>query len=250
VQEGVEALLGVCMPCGGAMEGEHRGVEWGVPEGALDKTGVDARCEPRRGVGRAEGVDGDAHFGHAGTGCGGPEGALDTGATHGRGRDRTVVVIAPGGGKEPGGMPRGFPGGAQQRERISGQGDIPVLGALAAMDLDLEALTVTVRDLQEEGFVEPEAHARDGGEIDLVVPGGGRCEQSLALLHTADGGEPVGRLRTQERQRGPVALEHLLGEEAETASAETHGRWGEAVDVFPRKECWSSCAEMRSGDVW
>jgi hypothetical protein len=37
------------------------------------------------------------------------------------------------------------------------------------MDMDLEALAVDVRDLEGEGFMEPEAQAIDRGEVDLVV---------------------------------------------------------------------------------
>ncbi len=54
-------------------------------------------------------MDGHTYFGNAGTVFGGAEGALDTGATHGRGRGRTVFVIPPSGGKEPGVVTMGFP---------------------------------------------------------------------------------------------------------------------------------------------
>jgi len=39
------------------------------------------------------------------------------------------------------------------------------------MARDLEALASDVRDLEEEGCMEPAAHARDGGAGDLVVQG-------------------------------------------------------------------------------
>ena len=61
-----------------------------------------------------QGMDGHAQCGEPGPVCGGTEGALDTGATQGRGRRRTVGVIAPGGGKAPGGVTMGFPGGAEE----------------------------------------------------------------------------------------------------------------------------------------
>ena len=215
---------------------EHGGFELGVPQGALDETGVHAGFEQMGGVGMPQGMDGDAHFGDAGSLFGCAEGALDTGATHGGGRRRTLVVIPPGGGKEPGGVPMGFPGGAEQREGLGGQGDVPVFGALAAVDMDLEALAIDVGDLQGEGFMEPEAQAIDGGEGDLVVQGGGGREEPPDLLHTEDGGETVGGLRAQERQGVPVALEDVLREEADTAVADAHGRWGEAVDVFAVQE--------------
>ena len=63
-------------------------------------------------VGMPQGMDGNAHFGDPSSVFGFAEGALDTGATHGGGRRRTLDVIAPRGGKEPGGVPLGFPVGA------------------------------------------------------------------------------------------------------------------------------------------
>jgi hypothetical protein len=67
-----------------------------------------------------EGMDGDAHFGDPGPVFRCAEGALDTGATHRGSRRRTLEVIAPGGGKEPGGVTMGFPVGAEQREGRGG----------------------------------------------------------------------------------------------------------------------------------
>ena len=98
-------------------------------------------------------------------------------------------MIAPGGGKEPGGVPVDCPGGAQQREGLGGQGDGAVLGARATMDIDLEALPINGRDLEEEGCMEPESQAINGGEGGLMVEGGGRLQESLDLLHTENGGE-------------------------------------------------------------
>ncbi len=145
-------------------------------------------------------------------------------------------MIAPGGGQEPGRVPRGFPGGAEQREGICGQGDLAVCGALASMDLDLEALPVNIGDVKGEGFVEPEAQARDGGEGDLVVHRCGRREEPPDLLDTEDGWQPVVGWCAQERQGVPVALEHVLREEAETPGADAHGRWSKAIDVLAVQE--------------
>src|SRR5262249_45556089 len=91
---------------------------------------------------------------------------------------------------------------------------------------------IKVRALEEEGFREPEAQAINGGEVGLMVEGGGRLQESLHLLHTADGREPVGGWCTQERERGPIALEDMLREEADATRAEAHGRGGQAIDVF------------------
>jgi hypothetical protein len=104
------------------------------------------------------------------------------------------------------------------------------------MDMDVEALAGNVSDLEEEGFMEPQTQAIDGGQVDLVVERGGGGEQPLDLLHTADGGQPVGDLRTNEREGVPITLENMLIEEAEAAVAEAHGRRGEAVDIFAVEE--------------
>jgi hypothetical protein len=104
------------------------------------------------------------------------------------------------------------------------------------MDMDLKALAIDVRDLKEEGFLEPEAQAIDRGEVDLVVQGGGRFEEPPHLFHTEHGGETVGGLRAEECEGVPVAFEDVLIEEANTAVADTHGRGGEAVDIFAVQE--------------
>jgi hypothetical protein len=236
VHEGVEALVGLCMPGLGEVEGEHRGFEWGVPQGALDEPGIEASVEQMGGVGMSEGRDGHAHVSDPGPLFGGAEGTLDTGATHGGSRRRAVFLIAPGGGKEPGRVPMGFPGGAEQSESLFGQGDVTVFGALAAVDMALEALAIDVGHLEGEGFMEPESQARDGGEGGLMVQGCGRLEETSDLLKAEDGGETVCGLSPKERQRVPIALEDVLREEADTAGAETHGSRGEAVDVFAVQE--------------
>jgi hypothetical protein len=81
--------------------------------------------------------------------------------------------------------------------------------------------------------MEPEAHAADGGEGNLVVERGGGRQESPDFLHTEHSGKLVGGLRAQECEGVPVALEDVLREEADAALADTHGRWGEAVDIFP-----------------
>ena len=136
---------------------------------ALDETGIHAGFEQMGGVGMPQGMDGHACFGDPGTVFGFTEGALDTGATHGRGSRSALFLIAPSGGQEPGRVTGGVPGGAAQREGLCGQGDVPVCGALAAVDLDLEALAIDVGDLQRAGCMAPQSSAGDGGAGDLVV---------------------------------------------------------------------------------
>jgi hypothetical protein len=188
---------------------------------------VTSAGEQRRSVGMPAGMDGDAPGGAPGPVLRGAAGALDPGAPHRGSRRRTLEVIAPGGGT------RGLPGGAEPREGRGGQGAVAVLGALATMDLDREALAINGRDLEDEGCMEPEAPTRDGRKVDWIVPGGRGCEELPDFRHPEDGGELVGAWRAQERQGVPSAREDGLSAEAHTAGAETHGRGGEASDVFP-----------------
>ena len=102
--------------------------------------------------------------------------------------------------------------------------------------MDLEALAIDVGDLQEEGFMEPESQAIDGGEVDLVVEGCGRLEEPPDLLDTEHGGETVCGLSAHERQGVPVALEDVLIEEADATVADAHRSGSEAIDVFAVQE--------------
>jgi hypothetical protein len=143
-----------------------------------------------------------------------------------------LFVITAGGGKEPGLVAMGFPGGAEQREGLFRQRDVPVFGALAAVDMDLEALAVNVGDLKGECLVEPPSQARDGGAGDLVVQRGGGREETPNFFNTKAGREPVGGLSPKQRQGVPITLENVLREESDATVAEAHGSWGEAIDVF------------------
>jgi hypothetical protein len=224
------------MPCVGEVEGDHGGCEWGVPQGARDETGSDPSFEPRGGVGMPERRDGHAGCGEPGPWCGCAEGALHTGATHGGERRRTVVLIAPSGGKEPGRVTVGLPRGPQPPQGRFGQGDVTVFGALAAVDMDLEARAIDGGDLEGEGFMKPESHARDGGAGDLMVERCGRLEETLHFCHTEHGGETVGGLRAYEREGVPVAREDVWREAADATGAEAHGRGGKAIDIVAVQE--------------
>ena len=157
MHQGVETRVGLFLPFVGEVEVNHGRFALRVSQGTLDEPGIHASFEQMGGVGMPQGMDGDAPFGDAGPLCGFAEGALDTAATHRGSRRRTLGVIAPGGGKEPGGVPMGFPVGSEESECLFGEGDISIFGALAAMDMDLETWAIDVGDLQEEGFVESES---------------------------------------------------------------------------------------------
>jgi len=102
--------------------------------------------------------------------------------------------------------------------------------------MDLEALAIDGRDLEGEGFMQPQSQAVDGGEVDLVVQRCGGLEETPNFFNTEDGGEVVGGSSPNQRQGVPITLEDVLGEEADATVAEAHGRWGEAIDVCAVQE--------------
>ncbi len=219
-----------------------------MPQGALDETEVHAGFEQMGGVRMSEGRDGHTCLGDAGSWCGCAEGALDAGPTPGGGRHRTVLLIPPGGGKEPGVVTRGVPGGSQQSQRIFGQGDVTILGALASVDMDLEALAVHSGDLKGAGFMEPETQTRDGGEGDLMVSGGSRREETSDFFHTEDSGETVSGLSAHERQSGPVTLQDVRREASDAAVADAQRSRGEAVDICSVQEVLLKCLFSDAGE--
>lgn len=97
----------------GEVEGDHRGFESRMPQVLLDKAEVHAGFEQIRGGRMPERMDGNLAFGKTGALFGLTEGALDPGPTHGRDSRRAVLLIPPGGGKEPGAVVVGCPGGPQ-----------------------------------------------------------------------------------------------------------------------------------------
>jgi hypothetical protein len=70
----------------------------------------------------------------------------------------------------------------------------------------------------------------------------GGLEETPNFCNTENSRETGCALRAQEREGVPIALEDVLREAADAAGADTHGRWGEAIDVFAVQEgvleCW------------
>lgn len=215
---------------------EHGGVKPGGAEREWDASEVDAGFEQMGGVRMSEGRQSTAEFGNAGPLCGFAAGALDPGPTPGKSGGRAVLVIAPGGGEEPGGMTGCGPGPSQKPQSILRQGDVTVLGALASVAMAHHALGIAIEHLQAAPCLEPASEAGAGGAIDLIVPGGGSFEEASALLGTEDGGQTVCGFRADTGQDMPGALENVRGEQTDATGADAHGVGGEVGDMFAVQE--------------
>ena len=220
----------------GKMQRDHGGFESSGSAVARDEAESDPGLEQRGGVGMSEGMDGHTGFGNAGAAFGFAEGPLDAVSTHGCSGAWALFLIASGGREEPGGVVVGFPVGSEPRQGLRRERDVPVLGALASVDMAREALAVNGGNLQVESFMEPESQAVDRGKVDVIVQGCGRVEEPPDLLDTEDSGKAMLGLSAKERQGVPITLENVLIEEADGAVADTHGRGGEVVAVLSVQE--------------
>lgn len=104
----------------GEVEIDQGGFKAGVSEGAPDEAEGDAGFEQRGGIGMPQGMDGDAGFRNFRTLLSLAEGALDAVSAHGFGGGCHLFLVTAGGGKEPGRIAVGLPGGAQLRQGLLG----------------------------------------------------------------------------------------------------------------------------------
>ena len=160
------------------------------------------------------------------------ESALDAATAHGRGRGGHVFVIASRGGKEPDGVAMGFPVEAQELQGIMRQGDIAVLGALAAVDVDRVAWAIDITHLKGQRFVQAQPTAVDGGEVDPIVQGGGGIEKTAHFFQAENSRESVFRLGSNEVEGLPCAPEDVMVEESDATVTDTHGTGRESIDIF------------------
>jgi len=162
--------------------------------------------------------------------------ALDAAAAHGRSRGGHVCVIASRGGKEPGGVAMGCPGDTQELQGVMRQGDIAVLGARAAVDVDRVAWAIAITHLKGQRFVQAQPTAGDGGEGDTIVQGGGGMEKTAHFVQAEKSRESVCRLGSHEVEGLPVAPKDVVGEESDTTGTDTHGTGRESIDIFSVKK--------------
>ena len=127
---------------------DHGGLQAGVAHVLLDHPEIHARFEQMGGIAMAQGVDGDAALVDARRARGLAEGPLHAALGHRRGRRGRRAPVPAARGKQQARMAMPAPLLAQDREHGPRQGHEAVLGPLAEMDVDHQALAVDVRDFQ------------------------------------------------------------------------------------------------------
>jgi hypothetical protein len=104
LHDGIEALDGIFLALLGQVEIPHGGFESRMAHISLNGPEIDTGFEQMRGIAVAKGVNTDITFHDASALLGFAEGPLDAAAIHGFGGGCLMLLIASGGGKEPGTM--------------------------------------------------------------------------------------------------------------------------------------------------
>jgi hypothetical protein len=127
----------------------------------LDQAQIDAAFEQMGRPGMAERMH-TGRFGQAKLLDGGVEGMLEATRAHRCGSAGALAARWPAGRKQPDRVPVRDPMGAEHDERTGRQGHVPILIALASLDVELHTSTVDLGDLELDTFQEPQATGVDG----------------------------------------------------------------------------------------
>ena len=133
----------------------------------------------------------------------------------------------------------------KRHKRAGWQRDEPVLGALAAMDVDEHAGAVDVAELKGESFLEPQAQRVDGPEEGAVVRSPDGVEEPMHLVDGQDVGQRLVSRDAELQERGPFARHGVGEEELDAAVGDLEGAGGELAVVLQEQEV---VADLRLGE--
>lgn len=234
--DGVNELGGVLLPLLGEVQIDHGRFQIRVAHVPLDGPEVHPRFQQMGGIAVAQGVNRDRALVDAGRNHGLPEGSLHAGGSHRRGGSRRRLMASADRGEEERGVAVGHPVLPEQSQRRLGEGNVAILGPLAAVDVDHQTGAVDVGDLQVQPLLQPESTGVDRGEEGVVVEGADTAQRPADLLDAQDGREFPLPLRPQELEERPVSLQHLLEEEPDPRVADPQGGGGPPAHVPPVQE--------------
>jgi hypothetical protein len=168
----------------------------------------------------AERVDRDRALLDAGRLYSLPEGPLHAGGGHRRDGPGRRPMPPARRREEERGVPVGHPVLPEEPQRRTGEGNVPILGPLAAVDVDHQAGAVDVGDFQVQPLLQPEAAGVDRGEEGVVVGCADTAQYPADLRDAQDGRELPLALCPQELEQRPVPLQHLLDGEPDPGVAD------------------------------
>jgi len=161
------------------------------------------------------------------------EGPLQRGATHrfgGGGSAQTAVTF---GWEDQRRMAMSFPLLAQEQQRAFGQGDVTVLIAFAAADVQEHALRINVADLEAQPFPQAQAAGVNGGQADPMIQGGDGSQNAAHLGGREHDREfELGIGPNQFQFLGPETFESFFPEQFDGADGLSGGLAGDLFVGF------------------
>jgi hypothetical protein len=203
---------------------------------SLDDPQIDSGFEEVSGIGVAEGMNGDSLFLDSSSNLGPAEDPLDTAFSHGKLSVLCSFAVSAKGREEETRMTVGSPIASEQMEGGLREGDVAILGAFAAVDMNHHAAGVDIRDFEMESFVKPQATGVDGREIDIIVESLNLGKNASDFIDAENGGKASFGLGSKDSEDVPIALEDVFIEEANPTIADPHGIGGPVISVFSVEE--------------
>lgn len=216
-----------------------------VAEVDLDLTEVLTLLQQMRRIGMAQAVDVNLLFDAAGVEAD-AEGPLQGGAGHRFGGRAGALATVTFGGKDQRWMAMSFPLLAQEQERALGQGDVTVLIALAAANVQEHALRIDVAHLKTQPFTQAQAAGVDGAQTNPMIQSGDSAENAAHFASRKhDGQFELGIGPSQFQFLGPEPFEGFLPEQFDGADGLSAGLAG---DLFVGLEMNAILADLFSRD--
>ena len=103
-----------------------------------------------------------------------------------------------------------------------GQGNISVLCAFAAMDVNAHAIFIDVADLKMKGFVQSKPAGIDGGKVCFVLRRGNGSQDGSNLTEAQYGRQTSLTFCPYQFQCVPLLFEHIDKKELDAAVANSH----------------------------
>jgi hypothetical protein len=203
---------------------------------SLDDPQIDSGFEEVSGIRVAEGMNGDSLFLDSCSNLGPAKDPLDTAFSHGKLSVLCSFAVSAKGREEETRMTVGSPIASEQMEGGLREGDVAILGAFAAVDMNHHAAGVDVGDFEMETFVKPQAAGVDGREIGVVLEGFDLGENASDFIHAENGRKASFGLGSENSEDVPVSLEDVFVEEANPAIADPHGIGRPVINVFALEE--------------
>lgn len=222
----------------GQMQVDHRGLQAGVAEVLLDDSQRDSGLEQMGGVRMPQGMNGHSFlkvqfFGD-----------LSHRLLHRGDRDRSfgkrrLLVVSPFGRKQKVGVTMSAPVLSQSVECFTWEGNVPIFGSFAAMNVHHHSLRIDVGDLQVPSFVESQSKGIGGPEVGGDSRDVGRGDDLMNLIDGQNLGQGFDVLQLHGGEGFPRPFAGSGVEELDSGESDSHGTVRELFFILDEQEVFS-----------